>query len=63
MGTHIRFLGWVPYQGFGTPLFSYHGNVIGHIRGPRPASLNSGYGSTHRSIVSGVPLGKGTGVF
>jgi len=39
------------------------GNVIGHIRGPGPASLNSGYGSTHRSINYGVPFGKGMGVF
>jgi hypothetical protein len=31
--------------------------------GPGPASLNSGYGSTHRSIDSGVPFWKGTGVF
>jgi len=24
MGTRIRFLGWVPYQGLGTPLFPTH---------------------------------------
>ena len=34
------------------------------LRGPGPASLNSGYGGERkRSINSGVPLGKGTGVF
>ena len=68
MGTRLRFLGWVRYQGLGTPLFltSYfhEGNLVGHAsRGPGPASLNSGYGSTHRSINCGVPFGKGMGVF
>jgi hypothetical protein len=37
--------------------------VIGHAKGPGPASLTSGYGSTHRSINSGVPFWKGMGVF
>jgi hypothetical protein len=45
------------------PLFSrpalHEGNVIGHAKGPGPASLNSGYGSTHRSINCGVPFWKG----
>ena len=66
MGTRIRFLGWVPYQGLGTPSFPIHpsitATVINHTRGPGPASLNSGYGWTYRSIESGVPLGKGPGV-
>jgi hypothetical protein len=33
MGTRINFLGWVPYQGLGTPLFLpalRHGNVTAH---------------------------------
>ena len=66
MGTRISFLG-CHRPGIGHPLFfrpPFHdGNVIGHIRGPGPASLNSGYGSTHRSINYGVPFGKGMGVF
>jgi hypothetical protein len=36
MGTRLRFLGWVPYQGFGTPLSLpalYDGNLIGHASG------------------------------
>ena len=37
--------------------------LVPALKGPGPASLNSGYGSTHRSINSGVPLGKGPGVF
>jgi hypothetical protein len=57
----------VPTRDSAPSLFSYpsfhDGNVIGHIRGPGPASLNSGYGSTHRSINYGVPFGKGMGVF
>jgi hypothetical protein len=55
----------VPYQGLGTPLsYPFHdGNIIGHTRGPGPASLNSGYGSTHRSINCGVPFWKGIGLF
>jgi hypothetical protein len=59
MGARIGFLGWVPYQGFGTPLFSYHCNVIGHIRGPGPASLLKSYGQRKRSIKFGVPFGNG----
>jgi hypothetical protein len=67
MGTRIR----IPLDGtdqdLGTPLFParhfHEGNVVGHIRGPGPASLSSGYGSTHRSINCGVPFWKGTGVF
>jgi hypothetical protein len=51
---------WAPL--FSRPPF-HEGNVIGHTRGPGPASLNSGYGSTHRSINYGVPLRKGTGRF
>jgi hypothetical protein len=39
----MRFLGWVPYQGLGTPLFLpalRHGNLIGHAPGGTgPASL------------------------
>ena len=57
----------VPTRDWAPPLFLpvpfHEGNVIGHARGPGPASLNSGYGSTHRSINSGVPFGKGTGRF
>jgi hypothetical protein len=33
------------------------------LRGPGPASLNSGYGSTDRSIEKGAPFWKATGVF
>src|SRR5580704_10296823 len=36
MGTPIRFLGWVPYQGLGTPLRRPHlrnGDLIGHSPG------------------------------
>jgi hypothetical protein len=66
MGTRKSFLGWY-LPGIGHPLFSYppfdEGNGHQPRSGPGPASLNSGYGSTHRSINSGVPLGKGTGVF
>jgi hypothetical protein len=53
-------------SGIGHPPFSYpfhDGNIIGHTRGPGPASLNSGYGSTHRSINCGVPFWKGIGLF
>ena len=67
MGTRRKFLGWVPYQGLGTPSFpnrsSMTATVVARMRGPGPARLNSGYGSTHRSIESGAPFGKGTGVF
>jgi len=68
MGTRIRFHGWVPYQGLGTPLFllpgtSMRATVINHTRGPGPARLNSGYGKRKRSISFGVPLGKGMGCF
>jgi hypothetical protein len=47
MGTRLRSLGWVPYQGLGTPSFcrppSRDGNAIGHAPGERgPASLNRG---------------------
>ena len=67
--------GWEPAKdssdgypiGIRHPLFSYplfhDGNVIGHIRGPGPASLLKRYGQRKRSIKSGAPLGKGTGVF
>ena len=49
------------------PLFlpPFH-NGNGHqptLRGPGPASLPERYGSTHRSIESGAPFGKGTGLF
>src|ERR1700730_313444 len=65
MGTRIRFLDGTDH-GLSTPSFSTHlshgGN--GHQRSePGPASLNSGYGSTHRSIESGAPFGKGRGLF
>ena len=63
MGARQRFLGWVPYQGLGHPLFSHppfhDGNLIGHIRGPGPASLNSGYGQRKRSIYPESLFGKG----
>jgi hypothetical protein len=66
MGTRIRFLGWYR-TGIGHPPFSTHpsmtATIIGHAKGPGPASLNSGYGSRKRSIDSGVPLGKGRGCF
>jgi hypothetical protein len=66
MGTRIRFLGWY-LPGIGHPRFSYppfdEGNGHQPRSGPGPARLNSGYGSTHRSINSGVPFGKGTGRF
>jgi len=52
-------------HGLGTPLFSYQPfhdeKVIGHAPGAGTASLNNGYGSTHRSIESGAPFWKGTG--
>jgi hypothetical protein len=38
MGTRIRFLEWVPYQGFGTPSFYPpfgDGNLLGHGSGGR----------------------------
>jgi hypothetical protein len=67
MGTPIRFLGWVPYQGLGTPhflpTFPWRQRSSATLGGLGPVSLNSGYGSTHRSIDCGVPLRKGTGVF
>jgi hypothetical protein len=61
MGTRIRFLGWYR-PGIGHPLFSrppfHESNVIGHAKGPGPASLKSGYGSRHRSIEKGDPFGR-----
>jgi hypothetical protein len=56
-----------PIRDWAPPLFPashfHEGKVVGHTRGPGPVSLNSGYGSTHRSINCGVPFGKGMGVF
>jgi hypothetical protein len=56
-----------PTRDWAPPSFPVHlfmaGNVVGPHSGPGPASLNGGYGSTHRSIDSGVPFGKGTGLF
>ena len=66
MGTRTGFLGWYR-PGIGHRLFFLRpileGNLIEPHSGPGPASLTSGYGSTHRSIDSGVPFGKDTGVF
>jgi hypothetical protein len=66
MGTRIRFLGWVPYQGLGTPSFLppfRHDNLIGHgLRDRDRASLSSSYGAVDRSINLGVPFRKGGGV-
>ena len=58
---------WMYRPGIGHPLFSYppfdEGNGHQPRSGPGLASLYSGYGWTYRSIESGVPLGKGPGVF
>ena len=66
MGTRIRFPWMVPPR-IGHPLlFSrpiLEGNPIGPHSGPGPTSLNGDYDSTHRSIDSGVPFGKGTRLF
>jgi hypothetical protein len=65
MGTRKNYPGWVPYQRLDTPLFlpgtSMRANVVGHTRGPGPASLLKRYGQRKRSIKPGVPFGKGTG--
>ena len=53
---------WAPPPSFPTLPFN-DGNGHQPRSGPGPASLNSGYGSTHRSINYGVPFGKGMGVF
>jgi hypothetical protein len=55
-------------SGIGHPFFSrppfHSGNAHRpHWRGPGPPSLVRCYGLTHRSINSGVPFGKGMGVF
>ena len=57
----------VPNQRLGTPLFScppfHEGNVIGHTRGPGPASLHS---ATGRRIVPSIPeslFGRAWGCF
>src|SRR5260221_11846627 len=67
MGTRIRFPRMVPTTDWAPPFFPashfHEGNVIGHAKGPGPASLNSGYGSTHRSIKSGAPFGRARGCF
>src|SRR5437763_285121 len=67
MGTRKRFLGWVPYQGLGTPLFPAplfdEGNVIGHIRGPGPASLNGRHGRGNDPSLSESLLGRVRGCF
>ena len=57
----------VPARDWAPPSFPYPPFHDGNGHQPRsepgPASLNSGYGSTHRSINYGVPFGKGMGVF
>src|SRR5262249_15355332 len=58
MGTHLRFLRWVPYQGFG-PLLSWRHYHRPRSKGRGPASLLSSYGAVDRSINSGVSFGKG----
>ena len=66
MGTRKNFPGWVPYQGLGTP-FSHppfhEGNIIGHIRGPGPASLSSGYGEEETIHQFRSPFWEGVGLF
>jgi hypothetical protein len=66
MGTRKRFLGWY-LSGIEHPLFfvpTFHeGNVIGHAKGPGPASLLERNGKRKRSIDSGVPFEKGWGCF
>src|SRR5260370_31357528 len=65
-GNPIRFLGWVPYQGLGTPSFPTHpsmrATVINHAR-DRDRRASRSPRERKRSISFGVPLGKGTGVF
>jgi hypothetical protein len=67
MGTRRRFLRWVPYQGFGTPRFSYQlsmtATVFGHAPGVGTGEPLKRYGKRKRSIDSGVPFGKAGGCF
>jgi hypothetical protein len=67
MGTPIRFLGWVPYQGLGIPLCRPHmrnGDLIGHSPGgpDRGASQSATLGWIVPSI-PGFLLGRAWGVF
>jgi hypothetical protein len=55
MGTPIRFLGWVPYQGFGIPSFgplSMRATVINHGRG---RDWRASTAATGRRIVPSFP--------
>src|ERR1700741_4120146 len=66
MGTRVKFLGWVPYQGLGTPLFLRpirEGKVVGHPRGTGTSEPQQRLRAEETIHQSGVPLGKGTGVF
>ena len=67
MGTHIRFLGWVPYQGLGTPSFptppSMRATVINHAR---DRDWRASTVATGRRIVPSIPeslSGKAWGCF
>ena len=64
MGTRRGFLGWVPYQGFGTPSFFHDGNLIGHSSRDRDRRASRELRSYGEEAVrqSGVPLGRTGGV-
>jgi hypothetical protein len=62
MGIRRRFLGWVPYQGLGTPSPSppfRNSNLFDHAPRAETAESPSSYGAVDRSINSGVSFGKG----
>jgi hypothetical protein len=66
-GNPLRFLGWVPYQGFGTPLSCQsfqHGNIVSQSpRGTGTGEPPERYGVVDRSTNSGVPFWKAGGCF
>ena len=66
MGTRIRFLGWYR-PGIGYPSFPTHpsmrATVIGHAKGPGPASLNGRHGRGNDPSLSESLWGRARGCF
>src|SRR5262249_41145421 len=61
MGTQIRFLGWnrPAFRHPSFPTLLSMAATSSTTLGRSPASLHTGYGSTHRSIASGAPFWEG----